>query len=416
MAADEHLRAVPLGALAGDGGGVRALDHLPDDPRQAGPVAALPAAAHPQQAQPGEPAKGGAAAGRGAEEVQGRTPEAAAGDDGALPRAWGQPAGRSLRLPALPRPAADPHRPLLRLLRERPPPLSRKHPLPVHLQPECVAAIPSAGRGAAHPGHRLPGHPAAGRRDHLRAVEDDAAAAESRRQRPGAAGSGHDQADAGLHAPDDRLLRVRDSGGAGPLLVHLQLLRYHPAVPGERLGGTPTAGGRRHGAGCATHALGSPHAARPIAGSRPAADADDQGVHRPEKTETEEAEEMKTAEGRGPTLDEAVDAALIQLAESRRNVDVKVLSESASETVVEVTVIEQGSGNAGSAAATDTRTTGTAGEGEVARQIVEQLLAKMGIQCQVGTRLTPEAIVIDVSGRDLGMLIGWRGETLAALP
>src|SRR2546426_6039767 len=37
------------------------------------------------------------------EEVQGRTPEAAAGDDGALPRAWGQPAGRSLRLPALPR-------------------------------------------------------------------------------------------------------------------------------------------------------------------------------------------------------------------------------------------------------------------------------------------------------------------------
>ena len=34
---------------------------------------------------------------------------------------------------------------------------------------------------------------------------------------------------------------------------------------------------------------------------------------------------MKTAEGRGRTLDEAVDAALIQLAESRRNVDVKVL-------------------------------------------------------------------------------------------
>ena len=50
---------------------------------------------------------------------------------------------------------------------------------------------------------------------------------------------------------------------------------------------------------------------------------------------------MRTAEGRGPTLDEAVDAALIQLAESRRNVDVKVLSESPSETVVEVTVIER---------------------------------------------------------------------------
>ena len=124
---------------------------------------------------------------------------------------------------------------------------------------------------------------------------------------------------------------------------------------------------------------------------------------------------MRTAEGRGPTLDEAVDAALIELAESRRNVDVKVLSESPSETVVEVTVIEQAPGKAGAAAATETRTGGNAGEGEVARQIVEQLLGKMGIRCQVGTRLTPEAIVVDVSGRDLGMLIGWRGETLRAL-
>ena len=124
---------------------------------------------------------------------------------------------------------------------------------------------------------------------------------------------------------------------------------------------------------------------------------------------------MKSAEGRGRTLDEAVDAALIQLGESRRNVDVKVLSESAAETVVEVTVIEQAAANAGAAAATDIRTGGTAGEGEVARQIVEQLLARMGIHCQVGTRLTPEAIVVDVSGRDLGMLIGWRGETLRAL-
>ena len=48
---------------------------------------------------------------------------------------------------------------------------------------------------------------------------------------------------------------------------------------------------------------------------------------------------MKSAEGRGRTLEEAVDAALIQLGESRRNVDVKVLSENPDETVVEVMVI-----------------------------------------------------------------------------
>ncbi len=48
---------------------------------------------------------------------------------------------------------------------------------------------------------------------------------------------------------------------------------------------------------------------------------------------------MKSAEGRGRTLDEAVDAALIQLGESRRNVDVKVVSETSDETVVQVSVL-----------------------------------------------------------------------------
>ena len=45
---------------------------------------------------------------------------------------------------------------------------------------------------------------------------------------------------------------------------------------------------------------------------------------------------MKSAEGRGRTLEEAVDTALIQLGVSRRNVDVKILSESPDETHVEV--------------------------------------------------------------------------------
>jgi spoIIIJ-associated protein len=131
---------------------------------------------------------------------------------------------------------------------------------------------------------------------------------------------------------------------------------------------------------------------------------------------------MKTAEGRGRTLDEAVDAALIQLAESRRNVDVKVLSENSDETVVEVTVIGAGAAVPGSSSAAAASSTGgdvTEGAGKSqadnARDIVDQLLSKMGIRCQVTTRATPEAIVVDVSGRDLGVLIGWRGETLRAL-
>jgi len=119
---------------------------------------------------------------------------------------------------------------------------------------------------------------------------------------------------------------------------------------------------------------------------------------------------MKSAEGRGRTLDEAVDVALIRLGESRRNVDVKILSESSEETHVEVTVID--------AAAAGTSPSGagrTPGDADAAKEIVGQLLTRMGIRCQVNARATPEAIVVDVSGRDLGVLIGWRGETLRAL-
>lgn len=125
---------------------------------------------------------------------------------------------------------------------------------------------------------------------------------------------------------------------------------------------------------------------------------------------------MRSAEGRGRTLDEAVDAALIELGESRRNVDVKILSESTDETRVEVTVIGQqtAAGAAGTATEVAKPPAGAA-EADTAKEIVGQLLARMGIRCSVTSRATPEAIIVDVSGRDLGVLIGWRGETLRAL-
>ncbi|MDQ6877847.1 MAG: KH domain-containing protein [Candidatus Dormibacteraeota bacterium] len=116
---------------------------------------------------------------------------------------------------------------------------------------------------------------------------------------------------------------------------------------------------------------------------------------------------MKSAEGRGRTLDEAVDAALIELGESRRNVDVRVLNEGPEETLVEVTVIDQAAETPG-AAPVD-------GKADVARTLVEGLLKHMGIRAQVATRTGSEPMTLDISGRDLGALIGWRGETLRAL-
>lgn len=116
---------------------------------------------------------------------------------------------------------------------------------------------------------------------------------------------------------------------------------------------------------------------------------------------------MKSAEGRGRTLDEAVDAALIELKESRRNVDIKVISEGLQETVVEVTVIDHAAGSTEAAPAN--------GKAEIARGLVEGLLKHMGVRAQVTVRPATEPITLDISGRDLGALIGWRGETLRAL-
>jgi len=118
---------------------------------------------------------------------------------------------------------------------------------------------------------------------------------------------------------------------------------------------------------------------------------------------------VRSSIGRGGTLDEAVDAALIELQESRRNVDVKILSETPNETVVEVTIIDQDAPTAGAAAAP------VDGKAEIARGLVEGLLQHMGVRAQVSVRAGAEPLTLDISGRDLGALIGWRGETLRAL-
>jgi spoIIIJ-associated protein len=118
---------------------------------------------------------------------------------------------------------------------------------------------------------------------------------------------------------------------------------------------------------------------------------------------------LNSAEGRGRTLDEAVDAALIELKESRRNVDVKVISENPDETIVEVIVIDPAAASGATTAAPAN------GKAEVARGMVEGLLKHMGVRAQVTVRTGSEPITLDISGRDLGALIGWRGETLRAL-
>lgn len=123
---------------------------------------------------------------------------------------------------------------------------------------------------------------------------------------------------------------------------------------------------------------------------------------------------MRSAEARGRTLDEAVDAALIELGESRRNVDVKVLSETEEETVVRVHVLAPADAQGESSEAAVAEVAADP-EAEESRKLVADLLSQMGVTATVGIRAPGDPIVLDVSGRELGLLIGWRGESLRAL-
>ena len=155
---------------------------------------------------------------------------------------------------------------------------------------------------------------------------------------------------------------------------------------------------------------------------------------------------MKSAEGEGRTVDEAVDAALVVLGESRRNVDVKVLKETPDEARVEVILLEPqakedpaparvprsrplaagpapvsarptpaGARSVSAGAAAPPADTPATGDAETVRILVRQLLERMGVRADVSAHESGESIQVDISGRDLGMLIGWRGETLRAL-
>ena len=131
---------------------------------------------------------------------------------------------------------------------------------------------------------------------------------------------------------------------------------------------------------------------------------------------------MKELEISAKTVTEALELALEKLSASREEVEVDVISEGrsgllglgAEEATVRVRLI-----------APEPAQPGCAEEAtEVAWTILEELLSKMGVtaslETQPGTSVMPgedaeKAVVLDIRGDDLGILIGRRGQTLACL-
>ncbi len=127
---------------------------------------------------------------------------------------------------------------------------------------------------------------------------------------------------------------------------------------------------------------------------------------------------MESLEISGKTVEEAIKRALQQLGVSREEVEVTVLKEGragimgigAEDAVVSVSLKTPAPGNRLDVA-------------DQAKAILETLLAKMDIDATVTVRSQspaeeeegPAPVTLDVSGEDLGILIGRRGQTLSAL-
>ncbi|HXF50499.1 MAG TPA: RNA-binding cell elongation regulator Jag/EloR [Dehalococcoidia bacterium] len=127
---------------------------------------------------------------------------------------------------------------------------------------------------------------------------------------------------------------------------------------------------------------------------------------------------MAGVEASGKTVEEAIERALRDLGVTREQVEIEVLSEGRAGIFgfggepARVRVTPRAS--AGGPGGEDT---------ETALEVLRELLRLMGIEATVSAR-APETpgdgvgmakAVLDVNGEDLGILIGRRGETLAAL-
>ncbi len=119
-------------------------------------------------------------------------------------------------------------------------------------------------------------------------------------------------------------------------------------------------------------------------------------------------------EGTGATVDEATVQALAQLGAERDDVVVEVLSRGGSRPVP---------GEYLSSSAAKVRVSRIDEHTARGRELLAALLEQMEIPARVSVRRgsSPRAgeveapLILEVSGDDLGLLIGWRGETLRAL-
>jgi len=138
---------------------------------------------------------------------------------------------------------------------------------------------------------------------------------------------------------------------------------------------------------------------------------------------------VESVDASGKTVEEAIEKGLAELGMERTQVEVEVVKEGRSGILgiggEEARVIVRPKGEATAAEAVDGvgAVESVEGEVELAVEVLEKLLSLMEVDASVRVR-EPETpgdgasivkVVLDISGDDLGILIGRRGDTLASL-
>lgn len=113
---------------------------------------------------------------------------------------------------------------------------------------------------------------------------------------------------------------------------------------------------------------------------------------------------MRSVEKTGRTVEEAIDAALLELGAKMEDVTVEVLSEPSRGFL----------GILGGKEAR-VRVTRNRDRGEMAKEFVAGLLSRMGLEVAIEVRPRGDVLCLDIVGNDMGLLIGRHGDTLRAL-
>ncbi|MFQ6001310.1 MAG: RNA-binding cell elongation regulator Jag/EloR [Anaerolineae bacterium] len=124
-------------------------------------------------------------------------------------------------------------------------------------------------------------------------------------------------------------------------------------------------------------------------------------------------DERRSVEASGNSIEEATEKALAQLGASREEVEIQILSQGGRRLL--------GFGTQEARVRVTLRSPEPEEEvALVAKEVVERLLGGMGIEARVSLHPPdlpegPNPIALDITGQNLGILIGRRGETLRAL-